>query len=701
MKRDYWAFALLLVAVALVYSNALSGPFVFDDKVSIQYNPDIRQLWPPAWAMPNAWQHSAVNSRPLTSLSLALNYAFNGLQVEGYRLVNIALHALCGLALYAVVRRLLERVGSLAARAPGLALVSALLWSVHPLNNQVVNYTIQRSVSLMALCYLGMLYCFLRSIAPGGGRWQVAAVVCCLLGMMAKEVMVSAPLAVLLCDGIFVASSYREALVRRAKLYGGLVITWLVLLRGLWTAPHGETIGFGRGVDAWTYLLNQSHMIAVYLRLSVWPHPLSLDYGYPRDLAVVDVWPEALLVLGLVAAIAIAVYRRWHWGMLGAFAFLLLAPTSSFVPIVNEVGAERRMYLPLAAVVIGIVVAVDALCRRWRYGRRAGLVLSVVAAAALAWGGSVRNGDYASEVAIWQSAVTVVPDNHRAHYNLGISLVAIGETDAAQYHYRRALALAPEDKDANNNLGLLLAAEGKDSLAAEHFRRAIAADTAFVKARVNLANVLVALDRHEEAMLQYRRAVESNHTSTWARYHLGVALEEEGQQGEAMLQYRWALGIDPKMIKAHYRLGLIYAQQARLPNAVFHLREVVSLNEDYAAAHFHLGRALSRQDSTAKGLQHYRQAVALDSNMVEAQYNLGTALMKKGDAVSALPHLRKVVDLSPELAEARNNLGIALQATGRLHAAIDQFGQALRLRPGYVAAQANLQTALAQAGKAP
>ena len=251
MKRTYLHLLLLVICGALVYANALSGPFIFDDIPAIGNNPDIRQLWPPDWAWPDSGLHAATNSRPLTSFTLALYYALNGFRVEGYHLVNIALHILCGLALYGVVRRLCGQIDRLVSRASELALASAVLWLVHPLNSQVVNYTIQRSESLMALCYLGTLYCFLRGV-KAGWCWLVGAVACCALGMAAKEVMVSAPVAVLLCDGLFVSGSYLTALQRRAKFYAGLALSWLVLLRSLSTIPHGATIGFGRGVDVWT-----------------------------------------------------------------------------------------------------------------------------------------------------------------------------------------------------------------------------------------------------------------------------------------------------------------------------------------------------------------------------------------------------------------------------------------------------------------
>ena len=698
MKRAYFHLLLLAVCAALAYANALSGPFIFDDEPAVKNNGDIRQLWPPDWAWPQSGSHPAVNSRPLVSFSLAVNYALGGLAVEGYHLVNIVLHILCGLVLYGVLGRLFVHVDGLASRAGPLALVSALIWILHPLNSQVVNYITQRSESLMGLCYLGTLYCFLRGIAPANWRWHIGAVICCALGMMAKEVMVSAPLAVLLCDGMFVAGHFGVALQRRWRLYAGLALGWLLLLRGLWSAPHGQTIGFGHGVDSWTYLLNQAQILTVYMRLVVWPYPLNLDYGYPLNLGLADVWWQALLILGIVALSGVAVYRGWRWGFVGAFALLVLAPTSSFVPIVNEVGADRRMYLPLAALVAGLLVAADALCGQWVRGRSVGLVLAGLVVLASALGTIKRNGDYVSGVAIWHSAVAAGRDNARAHYNLGVQLAAAGQSDQALTHYRRALVLNPDYREAHNNLGMLLVARGEVASALGHYRRVIELDPEFTNARVNLGIALVALDRMQEALLHFQRAVEADPDSHWARYNLGLALELSGEVAQAVVHYRWVLGINPLLEKVQYRLGLAYIAEGRLANAVFHLRKALALAPGRAVTHFHLGRALSRLDSTAESLEQYRLALARDPEMVEARYNLGTELMRMGDFASALPHLRQVVDLSPELAEARNNLGIALQRTGRWQAAVHEFRRAVQIRPDYGEALENLNAALATQG---
>src|SRR5262249_40789195 len=136
-------------------------------------------------------------------------------------------------ALYGIVRRMLEshklreRFGSAAA---GLAMIVAAIWVVHPLQTESVTYIIQRAESLMGLFFLLTLYCSIRGFqSPHPAWWYLAAIIACGLGMGTKEVMVSAPLLVLLYDRLFVPGSFRELVQRRWGLYVGLGATWLIL----------------------------------------------------------------------------------------------------------------------------------------------------------------------------------------------------------------------------------------------------------------------------------------------------------------------------------------------------------------------------------------------------------------------------------------------------------------------------------------
>src|ERR1700682_3104801 len=110
-------------------------------------------------------------------------------------------------------------------------------------------------------------------------------------------------------------------------------------------------------------------MITRYLRLAIWPRSLVVFYGWPLPLTLGDVMPAALLIVFLLIATAVAMRRQPMLGFLGVWFFVTLAPTSSIIPIATEVGAERRMYLPLlsviALVVVGAYLAWDFVRRRW------------------------------------------------------------------------------------------------------------------------------------------------------------------------------------------------------------------------------------------------------------------------------------------------------------------------------------------------
>src|SRR5688500_12290270 len=288
--RGQWTRAVVLVIAGLVvYANGLGGPFVYDDFSAIVSNDQIRRLAPLSEPL-SPPRDTPVAGRPLVNLSLALNYAVSGLDPRGYHLTNLAIHLLAALALFGVVRRTLDfdTTDALRARSRDVAFVCALVWMLHPLNTEVVNYVTQRTSSLKGLMYLLTLYCSIRALGRSRAGWQAAAMLACAFGMACKESMATAPLMVALYDRVFVYSSFRAAVRQRGRLYTGLAATWLILAALLLSGPRG-TVGFGAGVGAWTYLLNQAAMIVDYLRLTILPRALVLDYGVPRALTLTEV----------------------------------------------------------------------------------------------------------------------------------------------------------------------------------------------------------------------------------------------------------------------------------------------------------------------------------------------------------------------------------------------------------------------------
>jgi len=727
------AGALVLAAMA-VYWNSLGAPFIFDDIPAVERNPAIRQLWPPWSALNPPGDGSGVSGRPLVNLSLAVNYALGGLDVRGYHGANMALHALTALALWGLLRRTLRVAGGPAQPASGcFAWLCALLWTVHPLLTESVVCVVQRNEILGSLFYLLTLYSFVRGASPApvftapdrtahaspATLWLALSVLSCLAGMASKEIVATAPLLVLLHDRTFVAGTFRAAWLARKKYYAALAATWLLLAWLVWhNRQRGGTAGFGLSVSAWEYLLTQCHAIVLYLKLSFWPHPLVLDYGWPVARSLGEVWWQALLVVALLAATVVALVRKPAVGFLGACFFVMLAPSSSFVPLVSQTVAEHRMYLPLAAVVV-LVVAVG----RALVGPKAAWV-ALAGAVALGVATVQRNQDYHTELAIWSETVARCPGNARAHGNLGRAYLGLGRWAEAVAACREELRLAPAYKgDARANLGRALTELGRAAEALPFFEDGVRLKPGGFDLHNNYGVALAALGRWPEAVTQYEVALRLRPDFAELHNNLANALVKIGRLPEALAHYDTALQLAPGLVEAEVNWGRTLAEAGRLEEALPHFQNVartrpdaaaqadlagalaaaghpeeavahyetaLRLQPDSALTHCGLGNALARLGRFSEAIGQYEAAVRLQPDLAEAQHNLGAALMSTGRPAEALPHFEATVRLLSDSADAHHELALVLGRLMRRSEAVRHEEEALQLRPDFPEAREHL-----------
>lgn len=686
--------ALLACAAAGVYGNSLANPFVFDDHSYIVDNRDIRAWWP-LWRSAEEVHKAPVNGRPVLRLSLAFNYALAGLEPTGYRIFNICAHWAVAVLVLLFVRRTLRSIAI--DSAAGLSFVVALWWLLHPLNSECINYAAQRSSILLGLFYVSTLYCARRVMDGDGVAWVWGAVFSCALGMGSKESMVTAPLVVLFYDRALVTGSFSASLRARYWLYSGLAACWLPLALLLSQTPHGDTIGFSERVGAWTYLLNQCAVLWTYITKVFWPHPLALDYGFPRDIALVDVWWQAVLVVLVFALSAYGSLRNRPWAFAALACFIVLAPTSSAVPILSEVGAERRMYLPLMACIVLVVVGgwqwLNAL---WARRSALGIGWGVVALVSLALGATTyaRNEAFTTAVSIWQTAVAATPDNARAHNNLALAYREVGQGAMAERYLRRALQADPVYADAHANLGAVLADRGEVVAAERHYLAALSSKADHVRALNGLAISIEGRGQLDSALVYYREALRLEPNLAEAHVNLGALLARRGfvEDGERHLQR--ALVLDASLPQAYYYLAELRQSAGDERAAVDLYRRAIAARYDYAPAQYRLGNLARAAGDVERAVGHYRAAVASQPTWVEARYNLATALAAAQNWGAAIEHFSNVLQAYPEMVQAHNNMGIALLQVGRGEEAIEHFRTALRLDPDYADARRNLDMVL-------
>ena len=599
----------IVLAVVAAYGNSLHGPFIFDDVPSIPQNPHVRSLWPITEAMKAPPQETA-SGRPVLALSLALTYAACGLDVAGYHAVNIAIHVLASLTLFGIVRQTLAGPrlrGRFGRHASVLALAVALLWGLHPLLTQAVTYVIQRAESLMGLFYLLTLYCAIRSHGarrPAG--WLAAAVAACALGMGAKEAMATAPVAVLAYDAVFLSRSFRGAL-RRWPLYAGLAGTWLILVGLASVGPRTQSAGFGlAAISPLDYAKTQCQVILHYIRLAFWPVGQVFDYwGWEIPGGLWDLYLPAATLAGLLALTAAGLALRPAAGFLGLWFFLILAPTSSFVPL-SDVAFEHRMYLPLAAVATGAVLAGYALMQKAAgplTGRRAKAVWTagacLTAAAAMALGALThrRNTAYRSEFSIWQDTARARPTNHRAHIILGNTYVALGQYQQALLEYDTAVRLRPDDPDAYVDRGNCYATLNRDSDALADYNKA---------AEINAP----AIARYAEAGGEMPHNMQKKYSAVYN--NRGIIYRRAGQLDLAIADFNRAMELYPAYLDPIYNRAGAYFGQGDFDKVISELDRFISADADKAIAYDMRGAAYLGKGRFDQAIADFETAIRLD-----------------------------------------------------------------------------------------
>ena len=723
----FWLPLLIAVAGIAAYANSFSGIFVYDDFDAIPGNASIRHLsrlglifFPPP--------DITVSGRPFLNLSFAVNYALGGTNVWGYHATNLLIHVIAGLTLFGVIRRTCLRwnpqlptqltplaagnsVGNTHSPCFGgcgnprdstfLAFAIALIWVLHPLQTESVTYIVQRAESLMGLFYLLTLYCFVRSVEADGnarhrsispscfeggpsaapaGRiahrsfavgWALLSFLSCLLGMATKEVMVSAPVIVLLYDRTFVAGSFKEAWRRRRLLHIGMASTW-ILLGCLLIAEgggRGGSAGFGTGIAWWVYGLTQFEAVARYIQLAFWPHPLVFEYGtfWVKDAR--EIIPYAFAVVPLVAAAAVALWRWPAWGFFGFWFFAILAPTT-LVPGTTQMIVEHRMYLALAPLLTAILAPLYTF---WtRAGMRRGSLspnkghssasaavgLAILAFVAAVCGRltAIRNEDYHNAVTLWEDTASKRPQNALAHNNLGTAeLDSPGHLDNAIAQFNQALRIKPT----------------------------------YEKAYANRAAAWLLKGDYDRALADADEAIRLKPTDAAAYHNRAVAHMRRGDLERALADCNDALRLKPSYAEAYSARAGMYLRIGDYKRAFTDCNEAIFLKPDYAEAYTNRAAVWLLKGDYDRALADADEAIRLKSTDAEAYTSRAAAHVNRGDLERALADCNDALRLKPSYAEAyAARAGVYLRI-GDYERAFADCNEAIFLKPDYAEAYTN------------
>jgi tetratricopeptide (TPR) repeat protein len=548
---------LLALATLLAYWPVVHcGYLNLDDDLYVTANPAI---WGGLTFAGARWALTATHAglwHPLTWLSHMLDVQLYGANPAGHHATNLLLHVAN------VVVLLLVLVRTTGALWPSAAV--AALFALHPLRVESVAWVAERKDLLSGLFGLTTIWAYARyAERPDPGRYALVAVSLA-LGLMAKPMLVTLPLVLLLLDRwpLRRGTSLR-LVVEKMPL---LALAGAAGLMEMVAAQRAGAVGHLARFPLEARLANALVSYARYLGKTVWPSGLAVFYPYPSAWPAPQLAGAAVLLLA-VTVLAIVQMRRRPYLLVGWLWFLgMLLPVSGVVQAGSQAMADRFTYLPQIGLFVMAAWGGRDLLARWPVPPPALAACAVTLLLALGGATWRQVGYWHDSTRLFTHALEVTSGNWLAHNNLGDALAREGKLEEATRQFTESVRLEPSNPDAHYNLGVVLHRQGHPAEAIAHYREAVRLAPDHPNAHSNLGVALLDVDEVEQAIGELQQAFLM-HPDAGTHFNLGLALARQGRTDEAIEHYREAVRLQPDFGEARQHLADALASQAKTEEA--------------------------------------------------------------------------------------------------------------------------------------
>ena len=602
LRKHLFPLFFLVVGIIVIYANSLNSSFHFDDLQIIERtNLHITEL--SAESLKGTFYFTPLRNRiyrPIPCLTLGINYYFGQEDPFGYHIVNVAIHILCAIAVYAFLNVLLSIPGIRPAFAAKyrheISVVATFLFAFHPIQVNVVTYVIQRMASLAALFYVVSVtgYLLFRIGSQSGVRNDrfkkymglSIAIICGILSVLSKENTAVLPITILVIDYLFFYNLYEDHHKRRLRRIYGLTIGMiLVFVAYAGTIPLLEYInGYGhRDFTLIERLLTEARVVFFYLFLLIVPNVnlLNLNHDFVISKGIIEPPQTLFSIVGIVLIVVIGIVsiKRFNlvsfviWWFLGN-----LVIESSILPL--EIIYEHRTYLP--GVMIFLIFSLFLIYVFWGVLKKKRWIISISLILVLYGNGTyLRNVIFRNPISLWQDVVQKSPNYARAHANLGKYYMDYGCLEEAKDELKTASSLDPDMPEPLINLGkIYLNDPGMITEAILLFKKAQINDPDSHTGFMALGDAYMKLKEYEKAEHFYTIVLKRLPFFRPAINNLGVVKIYLEKKQEAYDLFQNGIRLDPSYEEYYINLAKLYSNNERCEDAQKILERYLKINGD-------------------------------------------------------------------------------------------------------------------------
>jgi len=454
---DLVLFSSICLITFLVYLPGLDGSFVFDDYSSIINNKQIHvesfssENLSQLFVGPDGRTH-IISSRPVAKLSFAINYLIGGLEPYGFKLVNLLIHLLTAWTIFLIVSwisradRLLDNNIYHPVKPEyrrWIALLTAVIWLLHPLNVSTVLYSVQRMAQLSTLFTLLGFAAYLRcrisqfenSQATGRLALFTGLFICWPLGMLSKENAAILPLLCLVAEITLFRFDAMSTLLRRLYQVFALCIFAIVVYL-LYNPDFIMSTYKIRDFTLEQRLMTESRVLWIYVHSLLLPDLAQMGlYLDDIPLSAGLLHPVSTLLSAIAWGVVIfsAIILRHRVPILSFSILWFLAGhiiESSFIGL--EIAFEHRNYLSGIGVILGITWCALMLYQQQNKLRPAFRLTGIFILILLITLTLIRNHQWSTAGEHIETEVRHHPLSYRANDKLAKELIKVGKYAEAE-----------------------------------------------------------------------------------------------------------------------------------------------------------------------------------------------------------------------------------------------------------------------------